>query len=73
MVELGTVCVRDVSYDEDRRRNHVNNLPRNLACLRDAAISIVRLRGQFDYLPQAHRHYAASQQDAIREVTRAVF
>ena len=65
--------VRDVSYDEDRRRNHVNNLPRNLACLRNAAISIVRLRGQFDYLPQAHRHYAARQQDAIREVTRAVF
>ena len=65
--------VRDVSYDEDRRRNHVKSLPRNLACLRNAAISIVRLRGQFDYLPQAHRHYAARQQDAIREVTRAVF
>ena len=60
--------VRDVSYDEDRRRNHVKSLPRNLACLRNAAISIVRLRGQFDYLPQAHRHYAARQQDAIRAV-----
>lgn len=34
---------------------------------------IVRLRGQFNYLPQAHRHYAARQQDAIREVTRADF
>ena len=65
--------VRDVSYDEDRRRNHVKSLPRNLACLRNAAISIVRLRGQFDHLPQAHRHYAARQQDAIREVTRADF
>ena len=65
--------VRDVSYDEDRRRNHVKCLPRNLACLRNAAISVIRLRGQFDYVPQAHRHYAARQQDAIREVTRADF
>ena len=65
--------VRDVSYDEDRRRNHVKNLPRNLACLRNSAISIVRLRGQFNHLPQAHRHYTARQQDAIREVTRADF
>ena len=65
--------VRDVAFDEDRRRNHVGNLPRNLARLRNAAISIVRLRGRFDYLPQAQRHYAARQQDAIREVTRAKF
>ena len=65
--------VRDVAYDEDRRRNHVKNLPRNLACLRNAAISIIRLRGVFDYLPQAHRHYAARQQDAIRDVTRETF
>ena len=45
----------------------------HLSCIADAAISIVRLRGQFDYPPQAHRHYAARQQDAIREVTRADF
>ena len=63
--------VRDVSYDEDRRRNHVKTLPRNLACLRNAAISIVRLSGEFHYLPQAHRHYAARHQHAIREVTRS--
>ncbi len=65
--------VRDVSCDEDRRRNHVKSLPRNLARLRNAAISIIRLRGQFDHVPQAHRHCAARQRDAIREVTRAVF
>ena len=45
--------VRDMAYDEDRRRNHVGSGARALA--RNA--SIVRLRGQFDYLPQAHRHY----------------
>ena len=50
--------MRDVSYDEDRCRVHTGHLPRNLACLTNVAISIVRLKGRFDYLPQAHRHYA---------------
>ena len=70
-IEYRLHYVRDVSYDEDRRRNHVKTLPRNLACLRNAAISIVRLRGELHYLPQAHRHYAARHQHAIREVTRS--
>ena len=45
--------VRDVSYDEDRCRVRSAHLPRNLACLTNLAISIVRLKGRFDYLPQA--------------------
>ena len=65
--------VRDFSFDEDRRRDHVGGLPRNIACLRNAAISIVRLRGRFDFLPQAQRHYAANHADALREVVRRGF
>ena len=47
--------VRDFTYDEDRCRAHVGNLPRNLACLTNAAISIVRHEGRFEYLPPARR------------------
>ena len=60
--------VRDVAFDEDRSRVHVRRLPRNLACLSNAAISIVRMRGRFRYQPQAQRHYAARHADALREV-----
>ena len=58
--------MRDVSYDEDRCRVRSAHLPRNLACLTNLAISIVRLKGRFDYLPQAHRHYATRPHDAVR-------
>ena len=64
--------VRDFSCDEDRSRMRTGALPRNLACLASAAISIVRLRGRFRHLPQAQRHYAARQGDALREIVRAV-
>ena len=57
--------VRDVSYDEDRCRVRTGHLPRNLACLTNLAISIVRIQGRFDFLPQAHRHYARRPQDAL--------
>ena len=60
--------VRDVSYDEDRCRVHTGHLPRNLACLTNLAISIVRLEGRFDYLPQAHRHYARCPHEAVRHL-----
>ena len=63
--------VRDMTYDEDRRRNHVGSSARALASIRNAAISIVRLRGRFDYLPQAHRHY--NSRLAVRELTTEVF
>ena len=57
--------VRDVSYDEHRCRVRTGHLPRNLACLTNLAISIVRIQGRFDFLPQAHRHYARRPQDAL--------
>ena len=60
--------VRDFTYDEDRCRAHVGNLPRNLACLTNAAISIVRHEGRFAHLPPANRHYAARPQEALDAV-----
>ena len=60
--------VRDFTYDEDRCRAHLGNLPRNLACLTNAAISIVRHEGRFEYLPPANRHYAARPQEALDAV-----
>lgn len=64
--------IRDFSCDEDRSRMRSGNLPRNLACLANAAISIVRLRDRFAGHAQAQRHYAARQGEALREVTAAV-
>ena len=51
--------VRDFTYDEDRCRAAAGHLPRNLAALTNAAVSIIRLEGRFDYVPPANRHYAA--------------
>ena len=57
--------VRDFTYDEDRCRAYVRHLPRNLSCLTNAAIAIVRSNGRFRYLPEANRHYAARAQEAL--------
>ena len=57
--------VRDFTYDEDRCRAWVRHLPRNLSCLTNAAIAIVRTHGRFRYLPEANRHYAARAQEAL--------
>ena len=62
--------VRDFTYDEDRCRAHVGNLPRNLACLTNAAISIVRHQGRFKHLPPANRHYAVRPQEALDAVLK---
>ena len=63
--------VRDFTYDEDRCRVHVRHLPRNLACLTNAAIALVRCGGRFRYLPEANRHYAARAQEALDAVMTA--
>ena len=57
--------VRDFSYDEDRCRAAAGHLPQNLAALSNAAVSIVRVIGRFEYIPPANRHYAARPQDAL--------
>ena len=61
----------DFTCDEDRCRARVRHLPRNLACLSNAAISIIRLRGEFKFLPEANRRYAAKTQDALDAVLNA--
>ena len=60
--------VRDFTCDEDRCRVHVCHLPRNLACLTNVAIAIVRSNGRFRYLPEANRYYAARAQEALDAV-----
>ena len=60
--------VRDVTFDEDRSRVRTGQLPRHLACRSNVAIAIVRLRARFQHPPEAHRHYAAKQGEALREV-----
>ena len=52
-IEKRVHYVRDFTYDEDRCRAHVRNLPRNLSCLTNAAIAIVRCDGRFSYMPEA--------------------
>ncbi len=65
VIENRVHYVRDFTYDEDRCRAHVRHLPRNLSCLTNAAIAIVRCNGRFSYMPEANRHYAARAQDAL--------
>ena len=57
--------IRDFTYDEDRCRVYVRDLPRNLACLTNTAISIVRCQSDFQYLLEANRHFAARPQEAL--------
>ena len=38
--------VRDMAYDEDRCRSRTANAPRTLACLRNFAISLLRIMGK---------------------------
>ena len=63
--------VRDFTYDEDRCRVYVRDLPRNLACLTNTAISIIRSLPQFQYVPEANRHFAARPQEALELLLQA--
>ena len=47
--------MRDFIYDDDRCRAHVRHLPRDLSCLTNAAIAIVRCDGRLRFLPEAKR------------------
>ncbi len=48
----------------------MRHAPRNLACPGNAAISIVRFEGRFQYMPPANRYYAARAQDAIDAIPK---
>ena len=64
-IENGLHYVRDFTYDEDPCHGYVRDLPRTLACLTNAAISIIRALPQFRYVPEANRHFAARPQEAL--------
>ena len=49
----------------ENRLHYVRDLPRNLACLTNTAISIVRCQSDFQYLPEANRHFADRPQEAL--------
>ena len=49
----------------ENRLHYVRDLPRNLACLTNTAISIIRCQTGFRYVPEANRHFAARQQEAL--------
>ena len=65
--------VRDFSFDDDRSRVRAGKRPRNLARLSNAAIAVARMRGRFEHQPQAHRHHAAKQAEALRDVLAPAF
>ena len=62
--------VRDFTYDEDRCRVHTGHTPRNLACLSNIAIAIIRLDPRFDYVPQANRYFANREQEALDAILK---
>ncbi len=43
----------------------MRDLPRNLACLTTTAISVICCQPQFEYVPEANRHFAARPQEAL--------
>lgn len=57
--------VRDFTCDEDRCRVYVSDSPRNLACLTNTAISIIRCQPQFRYVPAANRQFANRTDEAL--------
>ena len=62
--------VRDFSCDEDRCRAHKKQLPRNLACLSNIAISIIRCSKKFNgkSIPEANRYLSNQHHEAINAV-----
>ena len=63
-IENKSHYVRDVTFDEDRSQVRVGSLPQVLAALRNACISLLRLRGH-NNVAAACRHCAAQPQAAL--------
>ena len=57
--------VRDFTYDEDRCRAHAGYTARNLSCLSNIAIALIRMQGRFAYIPEANRYYSGQREAAI--------
>ena len=75
LAESRSVPPSERARPPQRSRIRAGKLPRNLAYLSDAAISLRpqrgrRMRGRFQHQPQAHRHYAAKQPMPCAKYTR---
>ena len=62
--------VRDFTYDEDRCRVRARHTPRNLTCVSNMAIAIIRLDARFEYIPPANRHFASRGQEALDAIMK---
>lgn len=63
-IENGLHYVRDMAYDEDRCRARRQHAPRTLACLRNFAISLLRVLGMTG-IKAALRTFAATPRLAL--------
>ncbi len=63
--------VRDFTYDEDRCRARVRNLPQNLAALTNIAISIIRLHGRFEFIPEVESAFRRTRPGGIGSDSQA--
>ncbi len=63
-IENRSHWVRDVTYDEDRSQIRTQNAPHVMACLRNTAISLLRLAGAPN-IAASLRHHAAQTQRPI--------
>lgn len=59
--------VRDMAYDEDRCRSRTGNSAQTLACIRNFAISLMRLKGVTNIKAQ-HRKLASNPDWALKQL-----
>ncbi len=64
-IENKSHYVRDVTFDEDRSQIRTGHGPQMMACLRNLAISLLRLAGCQD-IASANREFAAKPWQALR-------
>jgi predicted transposase YbfD/YdcC len=58
--------VRDVTFHEDACPIRHTKRQRVLACLNNLVIGLIRLFGQFDYVPEARRFFSANYEQALQ-------
>jgi predicted transposase YbfD/YdcC len=57
-IENRLFWVRDVTFDEDRSRVRKKNGTEIMSSLRNLAISLIRIKRDFRYIPSALRHFS---------------
>ncbi|MBL8932361.1 MAG: ISAs1 family transposase [Kineosporiaceae bacterium] len=60
-IENRSHWVRDVTFDEDRSQIRTGNAPHVMACLRNTAISLLRLAGTTNIAASLRHHAAAAE------------